>query len=150
MAEQLPASRKSAIATAELPPASIDLIMARMEQGFGQINTRLTNMEARLESMESRMIQLEAGVGAGAGGAPPCGSAEETHLDDLRYDLEKQIGELREEAEELLDSRVEEVLADAKRELADHVEDQVDDVKKDIIARIGEATVQCSVNFDFR
>ncbi|VUC31521.1 unnamed protein product [Clonostachys rosea] len=126
---------------AEPSSTTLDTIMARMEQGFGQINTRLSDIELRIGGIESRLTQLESQSSR----HPP-----DESLDELRYDLEKQIGELREEAEDLLENRVEEGIADAKRELTDYVEDQVDDAKGDIMRRLVESSVQCSVNFDFR
>ncbi|CAG9984221.1 unnamed protein product [Clonostachys byssicola] len=134
-------SKCPAVAIEQPSSTTLDMIMARMEQGFGQINTRLTDIELRIGGIESRLTQLESQ------------SSRQPHdeiLDDLRYDLEKQIGELREEAEDLLENRVEEGIADAKRELTDYMEDQVDGAKGDIMRKLAESSVQCSINFDFR
>lgn len=134
-------SSKCPAVAVEPSSTTLDMIMARMEQGFGQINTRLTDIELRIGGIESRLTQLES-----QSSRHPQGE----NIDDLRYDLEKQIGELREEAEDLLENRVEEGIADAKRELTDYMEDQVDDAKGDIMRKLAESSVQCSVNFDFR
>ncbi|CAH0025789.1 unnamed protein product [Clonostachys rhizophaga] len=134
-------SKCPAIAVEQPSSTTLDMIMARMEQGFGQINTRLTDIELRIGGIESRLTQLESQSSR---------HPQDENLDDLRYDLERQIGELREEAEDLLENRVEEGIADAKRELTDYMEDQVDDAKGDIMRKLAESSVQCSINFDFR
>ncbi|KAK7224925.1 hypothetical protein V2G26_012928 [Clonostachys chloroleuca] len=53
-------SKYPAVAIEQPSSTTLDMIMARMEQGFGQINTRLTDIELRIGGIESRLTQLES------------------------------------------------------------------------------------------
>ncbi|VUC30058.1 unnamed protein product [Clonostachys rosea] len=104
-----------------------------------RVGTRIdAAVERFLAPIESRLTTIQSSI-----------ESSKKEFEDLRYDLERDIKDLREETEDVLSTRFDEEISEAKEDIHDYARAQIEDAKKDIIKRLREEPLKCVVNMEF-
>ncbi|KAI7773016.1 hypothetical protein LA080_012493 [Diaporthe eres] len=121
-------------------------MIERIDQGFGQLHSRMDRMEARLTDLErcvhSRAEKLEQSI---------VNSQQHSseQADELRDELEKGLYDVRKETEDIITVRVEDDVYTARQDLDDHVRDEMAEVEERIEERIMQRLSNASMSLEF-
>lgn len=121
-------------------------MIEQIDQGFGQLHSRMDRMEARLTDLErcvhSRAEKLEQTMISSQ-------QHSSEQADELRDELERGLYDVRKETEDIITTRVEDDVYTARQDLDDHVRDEMAEVEERIEERIMHRLSNASMSLEF-
>lgn len=120
-------------------------LLARVEDGFGEVNSILDRMEQRLSDVESRVGQHAEELASIR--QVQASSSEQTN--ELREELETGLYDVRKETDDIIAVRVEDEWYTARTDLEDFVKDEMAAVEERLEQKLEDDLTRANVTLEF-
>lgn len=117
-------------------------LLARVEDGFGEVGSRLDHMEQRLSDLERRHDEELASI-------RQVQASSSEQINELRDELEAGLYDVRKETEEIISTQVEDEWYIARANLEDFVKEEMAAVEERFEQKLEEDLTRANVTLEF-
>lgn len=117
-------------------------LLARVEDGFGEVGSRLDHMEQRLSDLERRHDEELASI-------RQVQASSSEQINELRDELEAGLYDVRKENEEIISTQVEDEWYIARANLEDFVKEEMAAVEERFEQKLEEDLTRANVTLEF-